>query len=258
MIVSISRNSASRPRVSRIATIAPIGSPRYNDGKRLAEASPRASRPPFQAVRVSAPSATRADINTTSIGTGRPPRKGGARQHGRDTGGNRGHGQPAGPGERHVFDESQHEEQLGDHEEDGRRREPDDRNGKNEQNGAAQDASHLAPSATGPTGDGLIPPYLGVALLVGHDGFEQVAPAEVGPQRFGHPDLGEYAICHNRKLLTRISPLVRISRSGSGWPAVYRNSPNRRSSRSSAAIPAAIAGARHRRFRRGRRSSARC
>ena len=32
----------------------------------------------------------------------------------------------------------------------------------------------------------------------------------------------EYAICHNKKLLTRISPLVRINRSGSGNPAVYR------------------------------------
>ena len=32
--------------------------------------------------------------------------------------------------------------------------------------------------------------------------------------------ISEYAICHSRKLLTRISPLVRISRSGSGCPDV--------------------------------------
>src|SRR2546425_6393247 len=29
-----------------------------------------------------------------------------------------------------------------------------------------------------------------VALLVGDDGFEQMAPAEVGPERLGDPDLG--------------------------------------------------------------------
>jgi len=32
----------------------------------------------------------------------------------------------------------------------------------------------------------------------------------------------EYALCHSRKFDSRCSPLVRMTRSGSGWPAVYR------------------------------------
>ncbi len=40
-----------------------------------------------------------------------------------------------------------------------RRRQPDDGDGKSDERGAAQDAGHFAPSATGAAGDGLIPPY---------------------------------------------------------------------------------------------------
>jgi len=58
-----------------------------------------------------------------------------------------------------------------------------------------------------------------VPFLVVEHRLEEVTAPEVGPQHVGNVDLGVRDL-HSRKLLTRISPLVRMSRSGSGCPAV--------------------------------------
>jgi len=50
--------------------------------------------------------------------------------------------------------------------------------------------------------------------------------------------ISAYAICHSRKFEMRISPLVRMSRSGSGCPAVYRWAANSSASMRSASMPA--------------------
>ena len=60
---------------------------------------------------------------------------------------------------RAVLDEREQQQRFGDDEEEQRRREPDDGDGEGDEHGAAQDAGHFAPSATGAAGDGLMPPY---------------------------------------------------------------------------------------------------
>src|SRR5271157_6152959 len=53
-----------------------------------------------------------------------------------------------------------------------------------------------------------------------------IASSNSLPRKSGHSvsvtKISAYAACHSRKLLSRISPLVRISRSSSGNPCVYR------------------------------------
>ena len=109
---------------------------------------------------VSAPSATRADISTTSTGSrhgpAQTPRTSASPRHRRAARARAGRWPERAPC---IRSRPSTQKQLGDGEEQHRRREPDDRDGDDEENGAAEDASHLAPSATGPTGDGLMPPY---------------------------------------------------------------------------------------------------
>ena len=121
-----------------------------------------------------------------------------------------------------------------------------------QQDGAAQDPRHLAPIATRRRLDAAVP---AVALLVGDDGLEQVAAAEVGPERLGDPDLGvgdlpeqEVADAH---LAARADQQV-----GIGLPG--RVEQTRRTRCSSSVVGgdarARSRGAPRRRSRRGRRS----
>ena len=68
MTVSISRSSWAEPAFSRIATIAPIGRPKYRQGSSVAEAEATASFPPRHDPSESAPTATNAVIRIRSSG----------------------------------------------------------------------------------------------------------------------------------------------------------------------------------------------
>ena len=78
------------------------------------------------------------------------------RQRGGGSGRDARYPEPARGGELRQLDERADEQELGDGKEEDRRREPDDGDSEGQERGAAQDARHLAPSASG---DGLIPPY---------------------------------------------------------------------------------------------------
>ena len=151
--VAAARLANGNHRAERQAEIQRRKQARRGEAERVAAAVPVRSAS-------AAPSATSADISTTSIGA-----RAGRRQTPRTSASPRqpagiaGTGNPLARASATYSTNAEHEQQLGDGEEDGGGAEPDDRDREGEQDGAAQNASHLAPSATGPTGDGLMPPY---------------------------------------------------------------------------------------------------
>src|SRR5690606_3820185 len=126
-----------------------------------------------------------------------------------------GHGRAERVEQPRELDERQRRHDGGDDREPGRGGEPGRAGGNRQQRSATEDADHR----TVATRVGLRPPYRRSRFW-----YSSTAWSRWLARKSGHSvsvtQISAYAICQSRKLLTRSSPLVRMSRSGSGCPAV--------------------------------------
>src|SRR2546425_1112600 len=207
----MSRNSGPAPALSRIATIDPIGSARYSDGKSAPDIAASAPPPPCQVFITTSAMAMNCAIRVTSMGSRRPlmvPTNVASVKRAAATVGHFGTWTPLA---RNSSTSSST---------------PTNRSATATASKIGSGANHTTPMARATSAapvsrrairdrqvytspqqrrlstwlierrslrakrdrrvDAAVP---AVALLVGNDRFEKVAAAEIGPQRFGDPDL---------------------------------------------------------------------